>query len=246
MIYVYFVVSIGMFKAPKPHRFSLHELYKSFIRNLPILFLPSLLLTLLLTGWATPVEIGVVACLYSFVLSVVYRGKKFLKKLPQTLKASVESTAMIMFIIAVAQAFTWIITVSHTAVTICNFLTSFTSNKYLILLIIDAFLLLIGAVMNEIPAMLIIVPILSAIANTLGINPYHFGLMVVFTLILGEVTPPFGMGLYIMKSIQPDLSMKDIVISCARFYPPLIAAMLAITYIPILSTFLPRVLGLIR
>ena len=245
MIYVYFVVSIGMFKAPKPHRFSLHELYKSFIRNLPILFLPSLLLILLLTGWATPVEIGVVACLYSFVLSVVYRGKKFLKKLPQTLKESVKSTAIIMFIVGTATAFTWIITREQTAVVVYNLFISFTSHKYLLILMVNAFLLLVGALMEGIPAMLIIVPLLSPLASTLGVNPLQFGVMVVFNLMIGMLTPPMGVGLYIMKSIT-DLPMKDIVISCAKFYLPLIIALLLITFVPLLSTFLPKVVGLIQ
>jgi len=242
MAYIYYAIWRGIFGAPKSHRFSWHRAGKSFIRNFPILLLPIILLVAILTGLATPTETGVIACLYSFVLSIIYRGGKFLKELPQVLVTSTKSSAVIMFIIGTATAFVWVMTRQRTAVMACNALLSFTSNKYLLLLIINAFLLLIGALIEQIPAMLVVVPLLSPLAPALGINPIQFGLMVVFNLMIGMITPPMGMALYIMGTIT-DVPMKDIITSSLRFFLPLIIALLLITYIPILSTFLPGILG---
>jgi len=104
-------------------------------------------------------------------------------------------------------------------------------------------LLIIGALLEQIPAMLIIVPILSPMAQKLGINPIHFGIIVVFNLMIGMITPPMGMALYIMKAIS-DVPMKDIIISSMKFFWVLLFALLLITFIPILSTFIPSKLGL--
>jgi len=242
MAYIYYAVSRGIFKAPQPHKFSWHRVRKSFIENFFILLLPIILLGAIATGLATPTETGIIACLYTFILSLAYRRKQFLKELPQVLSTSAKSSAVIMFIVATATAFVWVIIREQTAVIICNALLSLTSNKHLILLIINAFLLLVGALIEQIPAMLVIVPLLAPIPSALGINPIQFGLMVVFNLMIGMITPPMGMALYIMGTIT-DVPMKDIISASMRFFGILVIALLLIAYIPILSTWLPQILG---
>ena len=243
MAYIYYAVARGKVTSPALHTFNLRRASRSFVVNFFVILLPVLLLWSILSGLATPTETGVIACLYTFILSIFYRGKAFIKDLPKILIASAKSSGVIMFIIATATAFVWIMTTERTAILISQALLSITSNKYLVLLIINVFLLIIGALLEQIPAMLIIVPLLSPMANELGVNPIHFGIMVVFNLMIGMITPPMGMALYIMGAIT-DVPMRDIIASSLKFFIALIIALMLITFIPALSTFVPEILGL--
>ncbi len=243
MGYIYFEVARGKVTSPDLNRFNLWRASRSFIKNFFVILLPILLLWSILSGLATPTETGVIACLYTFILSLFIRGRVFIKDLPKILIASAKSSGVIMFIIATATAFVWIMTTERTAILISQALLSITSNKYLVLLIINVFLLIIGALLEQIPAMLIIVPLLSPMANELGVNPIQFGIMVVFNLMIGMITPPMGMALYIMGAIT-DVPMRDIIVYSLKFFVALIIALMLITFIPALSTFVPEMLGL--
>ena len=243
MGYIYFEVARGKVTSPALHRFNLRRASRSFIKNFFVILLPVLLLWSILSGLATPTETGVIACLYTFILSLFIRGRTFIRDLPQILIAAAKSSGVIMFIIATATAFVWIMTTERTAILISQALLSITSNKYLVLLIINVFLLIIGALLEQIPAMLIIVPLLSPMANELGVNPIQFGIMVVFNLMIGMITPPMGMALYIMGAIT-DVPMRDIIAYSLKFFVALIIALMLITFIPALSTFVPEILGL--
>jgi len=243
MAYIYFEVARGKVASPALHKFNLRRASRSFVVNFFVILLPVLLLWSILSGLATPTESGVIACLYTFILSLFYRGKAFIKDLPQILIASAKSSGVIMFIIATATAFVWIMTTERTAILISQALLSLTSNKYLVLLIINVFLLIIGALLEQIPAMLIIVPLLAPMANELGVNPIQFGIMVVFNLMIGMITPPMGMALYIMGAIT-DVPMRDIIAYSLKFFFALIIALMLITFIPALSMFVPEMLGL--
>lgn len=243
MGYIYWEVARKKIKSPEPKRFSFTRIRKSFLRNLLVVILPVLLLWTILSGLATPTETGVIACLYTFVLSVVFKGKAFLKKMPEVLVVSAKSSGLIMFIIATATIFVWIMTIEQTAVMLSDALLSLTENKYLLLLIINLFLLIIGAFLEQIPAMLIIVPLMAPIPLELGISPIQFGIMVVFNLMIGMITPPMGMALYIMGAIT-DVPMRDIIIYSMRFFLALLIALMLITFIPFISTFVPNLLGL--
>ena len=243
MAYIYLEVVRGKVTSPALHKFNLQRASRSFIVNFFVILLPVLLLWSILSGLATPTESGVIACLYTFVLSLFYRGKAFIKDLPQILTASAKSSALIMFIIATATAFVWIMTTERTAILISQALLSLTSNKYLVLLIINLFLLIIGALLEQIPAMLIIVPLLAPMATELSVNPIQFGIMVVFNLMIGMITPPMGMALYIMGAIT-DVPMKEIIVYSLKFFFSLIVALMLITFIPALSMFVPEMLGL--
>ncbi len=242
MGYIYYSVSRGTWGAPPTHPFSIRRAGKSFLRNLPILPLPFLLLWAIVSGVATPTETGIIACMYAFIVGLLYKRKEFLKNVPKVFLESAKSTATIMFIIGAATAFVWLITREQTAIMIANGLLSLTNNKYVILLIINFFLLIVGSLIEQIPAMLIIVPLLAPLAPQLGVNPIQFGIMTVFNLMIGMITPPMGMALYIMGTIT-DVAMKDIIVASLRFFFVLLAALLLISYIPILSTFVPNLFG---
>lgn len=202
-----------------------------------------MLLGAIVTGLATPTETGVIAVLYTFVLAVISRGRAFLRNLPQVMISTAKSSGIIMFIIATATAFVWVLTTERTTILISEGLLSLSDNKYVTLLIINVFLLVIGSLLEQIPAMLIVVPLLAPMAEQLAINPIQFGIMVVFNLMIGMITPPMGMALYIMGAIS-DVPMKDIILSSMRFFLALVIALMLITYIPFLSTLIPQLLGM--
>ncbi len=243
MAYVYYAVSTGKTKAPFSNPFSFARLWLSFKNNIFMLFLPVLLLGAIVSGLATPTETGIIACIYAFVLSMAYNGSRFMRQIPQILIDATKASAIILFIIGTATPFVWIITREETALVIGQALFSISDNKYVILIIVNVFLLIVGALIEQIPAMLVIVPLLHPLALELGINPVHFGLMVVFNLMIGMITPPMGLALYIMGAIT-DVPMKDIIRSSMSFFLVLVLALMLITYIPFLSTFIPELLGM--
>ena len=244
MGYIYYAVARGKVKGPPTHKFSLRMVGRSFVKNFFVILLPVVLLGSILLGWATPTETGIIACLYAFVMSVVSRGRAFLKALPEVIMNTVKSSAIIMFIIATATIFVWILTAERTAIVLSENFLSLTTNKYLALLAINVFLLIIGSLLEQIPAMLIVVPLLAPMAETLAVNPIQFGIMVVFNLMIGMITPPMGMALYIMAAIAPDVKMRDIISSSLRFFFALVFALMLITFIPFLSTIIPEMLGM--
>lgn len=243
MAYIYWLVSRGKVSGPATHRFEVKRVAKSFFHNFFVILLPIILLGTIVTGLATPTETGIIACIYTFVLAIILRGKVFIKELPVIFVDTVKASGVIMYIIATATIFVWIMTSERTAILISEGLLNITQNKYLALLIINFFLLIIGALLEQIPAMLIVVPLLAPMAQQLAINPIQFGIMVVFNLMIGMITPPMGMALYIMAAIS-GVPMKDVIVSSMRFFLALCFALLLITYIPFLSTFIPSILGM--
>jgi len=177
-------------------------------------------------------------------MSLVSRGRAFLHDLPEVIINTVKSSAIIMFIISTATVFVWILTAERTAIVLSENFLSLTTNKYLALLAINVFLIIIGSLLEQIPAMLIVVPLLAPMAETLAVNPIQFGIMVVFNLMIGMITPPMGMALYIMAAIAPDVKMRDIISSSLRFFFALVFALMLITFIPFLSTTIPEMLGM--
>jgi tripartite ATP-independent transporter DctM subunit len=243
MTYIYWLVARGKVIGPPTHRFSIKKMAKSFVQHFFVILLPIILLGTIVTGLATPTETGIIACIYTFVLSIIIRGKAFLKELPAVMVSTAKASGVIMYIIATATVFVWIMTAEQTAIFISEGLLNITRNKYLTLLIINIFLLIIGALLEQIPAMLIVVPLLAPMAEQLAINPIQFGVMVVFNLMIGMITPPMGMALYIMAAIS-GVPMKDVISASMRFFFALVFALLLIAYIPFLSTFIPSILGL--
>jgi len=245
MAYIYITVLRGKIICPAPKKFSLKNACKSFTKNIFVIILPVLLLWLIISGLATPTETGVVAAVYTFILAFFNKKKAFLRDIPRILVGTVKSSGIIIFIISIANALVWIISVEKTTDILSQFLFSLSSNKYVLLLFINIFLIIIGALIEQIPALLIIVPILTPIGAQLGINPFQFGLMIVFNLMVGLITPPMGMALFIMGAIT-DVPMKDIIISSLRFFFILCFALILITYFPIFTTLIPEMFGYIR
>ncbi len=226
-------------------RSTLKEVAVSFLAALPSLLLIFLVIGGIVAGVFTATEAGVVAVLYALLLSVfVYREIPVLT-LPDVFVKSVETTAVVMFLIASSMAMSWMLAFEGIPQEISAFLLSLSDNKFVILLIINVLLLLVGAFLDMTPAVLIFTPILLPVAIDLGMSPLHFGIMLVMNLCIGLCTPPVGNLLFVSCAVAKT-SISKLVRPMIPMYAVMFIALLLVTYIPELSEGLPRFLGLYK
>lgn len=215
------------------------ERWVVFIRALPALLMPVLLVVGLLSGWYSPIELACLTVGYAFFLSaILYREMNF-KSFVATVRESVASASGILFIAASASLFAWVITFEGVADIARIYLTGLTDNKYVLLLIVVVVLLVWGMVMDMLAALLIFTPILLPSAIELGIHPVQFGVVMCFTLILGLYTPPVGVCLFLGSQITGIPALK-IFRAMLPYYLPILAALAAVVLVPELTTFLPQ------
>ncbi|GAA0317686.1 sialic acid TRAP transporter large permease SiaM [Bacillus carboniphilus] len=238
--YVVVGASRGTIVVPKADPFKPQALWKTFKDGFFALLAPLVILGGMLGGVVTPTEAGVIAVLYALFCSVIYKEFSW-----ETLKSgfvtSLNSTALIMFLIGVGTAMAWIISAEQLPVLLSDFLLGITDNKYFMLFIINILLLFLGSIMEGIPIKLIMLPILLPITDSLGIDRVHFGVLMSFNLLIGMITPPVGLGLYVMSRVG-RISFEKVVTAVIPFYIPLFIALLLITYFPQLSLWLPSIL----
>ena len=207
------------------------------------LMMPVIILGGIYGGIFTPTEAAAVSAIYGlFVGLFIYKTITF-KDVPRILADSVSQTAVVMFIVGTASLFAWILTVTGLAAQASNVLISVSSgNKYIFLLIVNIILLIAGCFIDANSACYILVPILVPVATALGINPIHLGCIMIVNMAIGMVTPPVGVNLYVGCGIA-KISLKEISIAVLPFIVASIAALLLTTYVPIISMFLPNLLG---
>lgn len=210
--------------------------------------IPSLLLILIVIGGIiggifTATEGAGIAVLYCLILSIIYRSitvKSFL----EILLKSACTSGMILFLISASSAMAWVMSYTGIPVAISNALLSVSDNKYVIFLLMNIILLIVGTFMDITPACLIFTPIFLPIATSLGMHPVHFGVVLVFNMCLGTMTPPVGSVLFISCGIN-NISMEEVIPKLLPYIIGLIALLLVITYVPALSLALPKLLGLV-
>ena len=240
MIAIYIMVETKKVKCPVEPRQSILQVLRAFKNGVPALLAPVVILFGMVGGFVTPTEAGVLAIFYSVLIGIIFRDLR-VRELPAVFVQSAQSTALILFLIAVASTMGWLIAIEGTPTLIANFLLSITTNKTLMLIIINVFLLLLGCVLEGIPALIITVPILLPITNGLGVDPIHFGVIICFNLVLGLATPPMGVSLYILVRIA-NISFESLVRAIMPLLVPLLVALLLITLFPKLSLFLPNLM----
>ena len=219
------------------------ERWESFKDAFWGLMMPVIILGGIYGGIFTPTEAASVSAIYGlFVGLFIYKTITF-KDVPRILADSVSQTAVVMFIVGTASLFAWILTVTSLAAQASNVLISVSSgNKYIFLLIVNIILLIAGCFIDANSACYILVPILVPVATALGINPIHLGCIMIVNMAIGMVTPPVGVNLYVGCGIA-KISLKEISIAVLPFIVASIAALLLTTYVPIISMFLPNLLG---
>jgi TRAP-type transport system large permease protein len=237
--WIYFVCRKREYAKGKK-RAPLHEIYKAFKQAFFALLTPVIIMGGIIGGVFTPTEAAIVAVFYGLLLGFVYR-EITLKDLPRFLKEAIQTTIGILFIIGCATLFGWIFTISQVPQKLTVSFLSIVTNKYVALLLIDIFLLIVGCFMDPTAAILILVPILLPITTSLGIDPVHFGIVMILNLMIGLLTPPVGFVLYVLSTISGN-SFEKVSKAVLPFVALITGVLFVITYVPSLVTFVPNLI----
>ncbi|EJY5848041.1 TRAP transporter large permease [Salmonella enterica subsp. enterica serovar Lubbock] len=210
--------------------------------------IPSLLLIVIIVGGIvqgifTAIEASAIAVVYTLLLTMVFYRTLKIKDLPSILLQTVIMTGVIMFLLATSSAMSFSMSITNIPAALSDMILGISANKLVILLVITVFLLITGAFMDIGPAILIFTPILLPIMAKLGVDPVHFGIIMIYNLAIGTITPPVGSGLYVGASVG-KVKVEEVIKPLLPFYGAIIGVLLLITYIPEITLFLPRLLGI--
>jgi tripartite ATP-independent transporter DctM subunit len=197
----------------------------------------------ILSGVFTANESASIAVLWAFFVTMfVYRDYKW-KDLPKLVHRTVKTVTIVMILIGFAAAFGYLLTLMQIPLRVTTFLTGLSDNKYVILLLINILLLVLGTLMDMAPLILILTPILLPVVKLLGIDPVHFGMIMMVNLGIGLITPPVGAVLFVGSAVA-KLRIEQVVKAMWPFFAILFTVLILVTYVPAISLWLPRSLGL--
>ena len=223
-----------------PHMASLRAICKSFKNSFFALMAPVIILGGIISGIFTPTEAAVVAVVYAFIVSFfIYRVLKFKQILPMIVTSAV-TTALILVIMGAASVFGWIVTLENIPILIRDLIISTTNKQWVALLILNVVFLLAGCFFDICAIILVFTPMILPVLNVFGIDLVHWGVVEVLNVCIGFLTPPFGVGLYVLSDLS-GLSVAEVTRAILPFILPLLASLALITYIPQLVLWLPRV-----
>lgn len=238
MVYIYFVSKKRHYPRHKFEGFP--ALGRSFVKSIPALLTPCIILGGILTGICTPTEASAVAVAYALVLSLVSRNLS-LKDLPKILDDTILTTMSVLFIVGCANGFGYIITIAQLPQQMITLFSNFISDRYTALLLINLFLLVVGMLMESLSALTLLTPILVPIAMNYGIDPVHFGIVMILNLMIGMLTPPVGMVLFVLSRMTP-VPFEKICKAMIPFIVMCLVALVIIALFPPVVTFLPNLL----
>ena len=225
-------------------KFSGREILKFFWDALLAMLMPVIVLGGIYTGWFTPTEAAVVAVMYGVVVGMFVYRNITPKSLITILRDASASTAQVMILICAASLFGYVLTAHRIPDAIATFILGLSSNKWVILLLINLLLLIVGTFLDTTAAIIILVPILFPIINTIGVDPIHFGMILCVNLAVGFVTPPFGTCLFVACGVA-DTSLGAITKKILPFIAALLVVVALVTIFEPISLFLPRLFGAI-
>lgn len=238
MFFVYWLASTDRIDAPVVPRKSPKEIGISFWRALPALAAPIFLITGILSGFATPTQLGALTVVYAIFLGFLTRDLTF-ARLWTSIQDTVVTCGVLVFIIAAATPFSAILALEGVPQQLADVLLSISDNPLIVLLIVNIALLIFGMVMDTTAILLVAVPVLVPVMAALGIDPVHFGIIMVINLLIGTLTPPFGILLFVMSEVA-KVEYKPLLRQTAPFYIPLFLFLFVVTYWPALSLSLPN------
>lgn len=209
--------------------------------------LPSLLLVVIVVGGIvqgifTAIEASAVAVVYTAFLTLGLYKTLTVKDLPTILIQTFVMTGIIMFLLATSSAMSFSMAITSIPAALSNLILGISDNPLVIMLVITIFLLVVGAFMDIGPAILIFTPILLPIVKQVGVDPVHFGILMVYNLAIGTITPPVGSGLYVGASVG-KVKVEDVIKPLVPFYIAIFIVLIFITYAPNITLFLPKLLG---
>ena len=240
MIMVYFVAKReGL---PKETKATLREMLKAAVDAIPPLLMPVIILGGILSGMFTATESAVIAVVYGMALSMVVYKELHFRDVPGLLVTSAKLTGMVMLVVGMSITFAWIVTVERVPQMITEWILGMTQNPWMFLLFSNVLMLIVGMFIDATPAMITFTPILFPIAQKLGIDPVHFGIVMVTNLGVGFVSPPVGSCLFVASAIG-DVKIDQVIKPILPFIAVMLVALILITYWPGMTLFIPRLLG---
>ncbi|MDY8110316.1 TRAP transporter large permease [Fulvimarina sp. 2208YS6-2-32] len=217
------------------------ELGRSFLDAFWALFMTALIVGSLLSGKVTPTETAVVASLYAFIVGAFFYRELPFRLVPKVIVDSAVASAAILALVGFANVFGWILVSERIPQAIAATVLSVTDNKFVVILLINIFLLFIGMFMETIAALIVLFVPLLALATSVGVDPLHFAVFAVLNLMIGLTTPPVGVCLFVCANIA-RLPLGPVVRAITPFILTNIGILLLVSYVPALSTWLPSVL----
>ncbi|MGD8202087.1 TRAP transporter large permease [Ornithinimicrobium sp. W1679] len=209
---------------------------------LPLLT-PVIILGGILGGIVTPTEAAGLAVVWILILAVFY-GRLTPRSLWRIAAATAETTGSVLLIVASASLFGWVLTRERVPQDVAELIMGLTTNPVVFLILVNVVLLLVGTMLEPVSAVLIMVPVLLPVVETFGIDPLHFGVFMILNLVIGLITPPVGLVLYVLSSAT-DVPFPKVVSGTLPFLVPVLFVLLIVTFIPALSMWLPGALGMI-
>ena len=195
----------------------------------------------ILTGAFTPTEAAISACAYALLLGVVVYRTLTWKRLLVVSMDTIETSAIICFIVAAASIFAWILTSNRVTEHFTAMLMTITQNPIILLILLNLVLFVVGCFMETVAAITILVPVLLPVAEGIGIDPVHFGVIMVLNLMIGLLTPPVGMVLYVLSRVS-GISFERCTSATMPFLFPLVVVLALITFVPGFSMWLPTLI----
>jgi len=236
---IYMVIVARRDGYPREPRASMRDVFTGTFRAVPSLVMPVIIIGGIWGGIFTPTEAAGIAVVYAFLTGFfIYRRLK-LSRLYRLLLISGVEAAVVMLLLGLSEPFAWVVAVEQVPMKVMDALVYLSSSPYVFLILVNIFLLIVGIPLETAPALTIVTPVLVPLADRMGIDPVHFGVIVCFNLVLGLITPPVGGVLFSVCGIT-GLSLERL--SRSIWIPFLIAVgvLMIITFVPALSTFLPR------
>ena len=243
MLYVYYCAR--KYNMGRDQAFRWKVLALTFVAALPALLTPAIIIGGMTFGWFTPTEAAIAACAWAMMLGIFLYRSLSLKQFYKVTMDTIETTAGVLLIVGAASLFGWVLTTTRVTEYTTEALLAVTDNRYVILLLANVVLLVVGCFLEPIASISILVPVLMPVIIKVGIDPVHFGVVMTLNLMIGLLHPPLGMVLFVLARIA-KLSLERTTMAILPWLIPLLMSLIAITLIPELTLWLPRMAGLVK
>lgn len=243
MVVAFFYAKKKGYVVKRTEKITASEAVKTVLDAIPSLLMIVIIIGGILSGVFTPTEAAGVAVAYAFILAVfVYKNIK-LSQMKDVLVSTATMTTIVMLIIGASSVLSFVLSFTGLPQAISNLMLGLTTNKVILLLLINIILLVVGTFMDMAPALLIFTPIFLPVAQSVGMDAIQFGVMIVMNLSIGTITPPVGSVLFVGCSVA-ELKVEDVIRRLLPYFAAICVSLLFVTFVPAVSTWLPTVLGL--